>query len=536
MSMLSSTLTQAATCDKRTDTYRAAEPMCYGGLVTEAAAAATEIVHTDSGALAGAREGELRVFRNVPFAAPPVGERRFDAPGDVVPWIGVRDATKNGPIPPQSRSRLAEVMGDFTAEQSEDCLSLTVWTPAADAKRRPVLVWFHGGGFSSGAGSLPWYSGHVLARTGDIVVVSVNYRLGALGYLYLPGLSAGNLGLLDNVAALRWVRRNIERFGGDPGMVTVAGQSAGAMSILALMVSPLASGLFRRAIPQSTAIGRLARSAADAAAIGAQYAELLGVPSNDAAPLKAVPVSEILEAQGKIARLRGEFGNPSPPFMLTVDGTTISRDILDALHDGLGSDIDLMIGTTREESAAFCAIDPAIRGAGEAQLLDVFQRIFGAGAATYLDAYRERRPAATAQALLTDVITDEQFLIKMLRLADWRAAAGRPAYVYQFDWQSPSPKPFAACHCLELPFVFGNLEDWRDAPMLDGADPAAVSALSGTMQRAWIAFVRTGSPNDASVPHWAPYEPDRRTTMRFDSRVGPVDDLAGLAHRLPWPA
>ena len=494
-----------------------------------------KIVQTDAGALAGAREGELLVFRNVPFAAPPVGERRFAPPADVAPWTGVRDASKNGPIPPQGRSRLAEIMGDFTAEQSEDCLSLVVWTPATDARRRPVLVWFHGGGFSSGAGSLPWYSGHQLAVTGDIVVVSVNYRLGALGYLYLPGVSDGNLGLLDNIAALRWVQRNIERFGGDPGMVTVAGQSAGAMSILALMVSPAAAGLFRRAIPQSTAIGRLTRSPDDAAAIGAQYADLLGVPSSGRAMLQTIPVAEILEAQGKIARLRGEFANPSPPFMFTIDGTTIPRDILDALHDGLGSKIDLMIGSTREESAAFCAIDPAVQGADATRVFDVFRRIFGSEATTYLDAYRRRRPGATAQALLTDAITDEQFLIKMLRVAEWRAAAGRPAYVYQFDWPSPSPKHFAACHCLDLPFVFGNLEDWPDAPMLEGADPADITALSGVMQRAWIAFVRTGSPNNGTLPEWAPYEPARRTTMRFDRLVGPVDDLAGLGHRLPWP-
>ncbi|HEV8022804.1 MAG TPA: carboxylesterase/lipase family protein [Candidatus Lustribacter sp.] len=493
---------------------------------------ATLDVECDAGTLRGTRDRGALVFRNIPFAAPPVGDMRFEPPQDPQPWTGIRDATRNGPIAPQGRSRLADVMGDFSAGQSEDCLTLNVWTPAADAKQRPVLVFIHGGGFSSGAGSLPWYSGHVLAVANDIVVVTVNYRLGALGYLYLPGVSPGNLGLLDNVAALRWVQRNIARFGGDPLQVTVSGQSAGAMSTLAMMTSPAARGLFRRAISQSAAFGSLARTVEDAERIGAQFAQLLGVPSTDAQKFKTLPVGALLEASGKLARLRAEFANTSPPFLPTIDGTTIPREIVGALRDGAGRGIDLMIGTTREESAAFCAIDPGIQAATETQVFEVFERVFGASAAEQLDVYKRRRPQHTAQWLLTDIITDEQFLMTMLRVAEERANAGRPAYVYQFDWQSRAQRAFAACHCLELPFVFGNVEDWPDAPMLEGADPAEVMALGRVMVAAWGAFVRTGSPNHRDLPHWSPYEPARRTTMRFDRVTGPVDDLAGFAQRL----
>jgi para-nitrobenzyl esterase len=490
-------------------------------------------VECECGSLRGAHDRGALVFRNIPFASPPVGDLRFEPTQDPQPWSGVRDATRNGPIPPQGPSRLAAIMGDFSAEQSEDCLTLTVWTPAADAKQRPVLVFIHGGGFSSGAGSLPWYSGRTLAVANDIVVVTVNYRLGALGYLYLPGVSPGNLGLLDNIAALRWVQRNIGRFGGDPQHVTVAGQSAGAMSTLAMMASPAAQGLFRRAISQSAAFGRLARTAGDAERIGAQFAELLGVPRTDARTFKTLPVGVLLEASGKLARSLAEFANTSPPFLPTVDGTTIPREIVGALEGGAGSEIDLMMGTTREEAAAFCAIDPAIQAATETQVFAVFERVFGATAAEQLAGYKRRRPQHSAQWLLTDIMTDEQFLTTMLGAAEERANAGRAAYVYQFDWQSRSPRGFAACHCLELPFVFGNVEDWPDAPMLEGADPDEVTALGRVMVAAWGAFVRTGSPNHHDMPRWSPYESTRRTTMRFDRVVGPVDDLAGRAQRLP---
>ena len=219
------------------------------------------VVRTKAGELRGARENGIAVFRGVPYAAAPVGELRFAPPQPVPAWRGVRDASQDGPIPPQGRSRLAHVMGDFERPQSEDCLTLNIWTPAADSKKRPVLVWIHGGAFASGAGSLPWYSGERFAANGDVVVVSINYRLGALGFLCLPGVSDGNLGLLDQVAALRFVRDNIAAFGGDPDNVTVVGQSAGAASIAILMTMPQARGLFRRAILQSTPFGRMSRDA-----------------------------------------------------------------------------------------------------------------------------------------------------------------------------------------------------------------------------------------------------------------------------------
>ena len=483
-----------------------------------------------AGSLAGAREAGVFAFRGVPYAASPLGERRFRPPSAVEPWSGVRDATRNGPVPPQLRSRLADVMGDFPLEMGEDCLTLTIWTPAIDAQKRPVLVWFHGGAFSSGAGSLACYSGAKLAERGDLVVVGVNYRLGALGYLYAPGISEGNLGLLDQLAALRWVRDNIAAFGGDPSSVTVCGQSAGAMSALILMTMPEADGLFGRAILQSPAMTRMTRGAADAGAIGAQFVEKLG--AKDLAAMQAVPIADLLRVQGELSGMHAKFADAAPAFAPVIDGTVIPRDPLISLRERPAPSVEMLMGTTREESGAFCAIDPRIINATPEQVAGVFTREFGDRAVAEEAGYRRRRPGSDAPALLTDVLSDQQFLMQLLAFADWRSGAARPAYVYQFDWTpAHAAKRFGACHCIELPFVFGYDESWTGVPMLGDAQAPEIEALSDVIQQTWIAFTRTGKPDNAALPAWPRYDADRRTTMRFDRVVGPVDDLAGLRFR-----
>src|SRR5499427_10768326 len=301
------------------------------------------VVRTKAGDLRGARENGVAVFRGVPYAAPPVGDLRFAPPRPGQPWQGVRDARQDGPIAPQGRSRLAHVMGDFERPQSEDCLTLTIWTPAPDAAKRPVLVWLHGGAFSSGAGSLPWYSGERFAANGDMVVVSINYRLGALGFLYLPGVSDGNLGLLDQVAALRFVRDNIAAFGGDPDNVTVVGQSAGASSIAMLMTMPAARGLFRRAILQSTPFGRMSRKLEDAHRIGGRLLEVLGLKAEEAEKLKSLPFAQLLTAQSEVARLEKKFADALAPFWPVIDGRIYPGEVAPALKGGAGAEIDTMI-------------------------------------------------------------------------------------------------------------------------------------------------------------------------------------------------
>ncbi len=491
------------------------------------------VVRTKAGELRGARENGVAVFRGVPYAAPPVGDLRFAPPRPAQPWAGARDARQDGPIAPQARSRLAHVMGDFERPQSEDCLTLTVWTPAADAGKRPVLVWIHGGAFGSGAGSLPWYSGERFAANGDVVAVSINYRLGALGFLCLPGVSNGNLGLLDQVAALRFVRDNIAAFGGDPDNVTVVGQSAGASSIAMLMTMPAARGLFRRAILQSTPFGRMTRKLEDAHRIGRRLLEVLGLKPEQTAELKTLPTAKFVAAQGELARLEKKFADAMAPFWPVIDGDVLPTQVASALKSDAGADVDVMIGTTREEMAAFYCIDKEIERATAAAVEGVFAAVFKSGHREHYEEIRRMRASGSNGALLGDLMSDAMFRIGSLRMAEWRADQGRPAYVYQFDWQSPAG--FEACHCLEIPFVFNNFSNWIDSPMLEGANTAETAGLADAMHKAWIAFARTGRPDHARLPAWPPYRREDRMTMRFDSVIGPVSDLAGLAWRRPWP-
>jgi para-nitrobenzyl esterase len=495
------------------------------------------VVAIRSGRLRGARTNGVAVFRGVPYAAAPVGPLRFAPPQPLPAWQNVRDATQDGPIAPQGRSRLAHVMGDFERPQSEDCLTLTVWTPAADAAKRPVLVWIHGGAFSSGAGSLPWYSGEQFAAQDDIVVVSINYRLGALGFLYLPGISDGNLGLLDQIAALRFVRENIAAFGGDPDNITVVGQSAGAASIAILLTLPEAQGLFRRAIMQSTPFGRMSRMSEDAHRIGRRLLEVLGLDPKlspiDRDKLMALPAANFVAAQGEVARREKKFADAQAPFGPVIDGKVYPRDARVALQAGAGAAVDIMIGTTREEMAAFYCIDPEIDAAPMDAVENVFAAVFGAGYRPYYDELRATRAAKTNAALLGDLMTDAMFRVGSLRMAEWRADQGRPVYVYQFDWQSPAD--FEACHCVEIPFVFDNFVHWTDAPMLKGAPPEEIKGLTAAMHGAWAAFARTGKPDHPRLPPWPSYNRKERMTMRFDSTIGPVSDLAGLAWRKSWP-
>jgi para-nitrobenzyl esterase len=274
----------------------------------------------------------------VPYAGP---TPRFALPAPLHPWTGLRDAGADGPIPPQSHSRLAAVMGDFDQPQAEDCHSLTIWTPAADGRRRPVLFWIHGGGFSSGAGSLPWYDGAALAAAGDIVVVTPNYRLGPFGWLLAPGLSPANLGLRDQAAALDWVAAHIADFGGDPAAITVGGQSAGGYSTL-LLTRP---GQSRRAILQSAPLGLAPMPEARAIELGKMFLDLLeGDPA-------ALPAAQLLAAQGRLAAATARPNDPTPPFM-PVATDELAGDWRATLAD-IATRGDTLVGATAHEMAAF---------------------------------------------------------------------------------------------------------------------------------------------------------------------------------------
>jgi para-nitrobenzyl esterase len=481
------------------------------------------VARTALGDLRGVFTNGVATFRGVPFAAPPIGEHRFARAAPVAAWHGLRAATRHGPIAPQLPSRLRAAMGDFVRPQDEDCLTLTICTPAPDRRARPVLVWLHGGAWISGAGSLDWYDGSRLAREGDLVFVGVNYRLGALGWLHRPGIVDVEGGTSDMIAALEWVRDHIAAFGGDAARVTVMGQSAGATSIGRLLTLPDARDLFRRVIMQSSGFGRGALTSAVATERADQFLRLLAIDpqAGDAVTrLRAAEIPRLLQAQAELARANARFAQTMPMFMPVLPSPMMQAEMLDAIAAGADGK-EVLLGATADEVHAFFAADPAM----EAPAADAVVARFG-GEAT-LARYRARRPGASALDLLADLATDETFLMPAMHLAKALAAHGNGAHAYLFDWAPPGSR-FWSCHCIDLPFVFGNFDAWRDAAMLAGGDAAQMADLSAAMRRAWIAFVRTGDPAHDGLPAWPRHEAEKGQTMRFGARIGVVGDPAGI--------
>jgi para-nitrobenzyl esterase len=485
---------------------------------------------TKLGDLRGIVQNGVEAFYGLPYAAPPTGDYRFAPARPAVAWKGLRDATQHGPIAPQLKGRLAAVSGDSSSRpQSEDCLTLTICTPAADAKGRPVVVWLHGGAWMYGSGSSDQYNGAGLAREGDLVVVGVNYRLGALGWLYRPEIVDAELGLSDMVAALAWVQDNIASFGGDPARVTVMGQSAGAMSIARMLLMPEASGLFQRAIMQSAGLGRGFYSSGRATEIAEQFLHLLDIDpgaSNALARLRATDVPHLLEAQGKLTRANVRFAETAPPFMSIMPATVTPADFIDTLAAAAGDRV-VLIGTTADEVYAHYSTNPLMQDLLPADVLAVF------GSAARRSRYRVRHPGGSLLALLADLATEETYHRPIMQFADTMAARGCSPYVYLFSWAPPT-SPFRSCHNIELPFVFGTLKAWQGTPMLAGGDAAQMAELSTIMRQAWMSFIRDGSPEHSELPAWPRYDIVRRQTMCFGDRIGVVGDPTGFgqAHQL----
>ncbi len=480
-----------------------------------------DIARTACGDLRGVQDGGVLVFRGVPYAT----ASRFAAPKPIERWSGACDATQHGPIAPQPASRLRAAMGEFARPQNEDCLTLTIATPGTDDAKRAVIVFLHGGAYVSGAGSLDWYDGSVLAGDGDIVVVGVNYRLGAFGFLHLPGVAAGNMGLLDMVAALRWVRDNIDAFGGDPARVTLVGQSAGAHAVMCLLTMWETRGLFERAILQSAPAGWAPQSRAQGRASADALCRALGATPAD---LVTIPTARIIAAQTQLARENARFADIKPPFLPVFDTLAEPTAFLRAAASEAGSrDVAIIIGTSREEMHAFFAADPAMNPPDPEAMAAAFAELTGSADAVAL--YRRRRLGATEQELLGDLTTDHLFLFPSLAFADAVAEAGAEAWVYEFRW-SPTGSKFKACHCIELPFVFGNFAAWADAAMLAGGNQVEMAALSTAIRNAWCEFAESGDPHSPGLL-WPPYLRPTRQTMCFDTVLGAVGDPSGAAWR-----
>jgi para-nitrobenzyl esterase len=492
--------------------------------VTTARAGRVDTVDTRDGPVRGRVERALDgrpvgVFRGNTYASPPVGAGRFAPPVPAARWRDPLDASRFGPSAPQTvgGALAGLVPGMSVGPTSEDCLTLNVWTPGdgstSTRPARPVMVWFHGGAFTIGGASLETYDAARLAVEGDVVVVSCNYRLGALGF---ASVDAPNCGLLDQVAVLDWMQANAIAFGGDPSNVTVFGESAGAGCILHLLAAPAARGRFRRAIVQSGATNLTLSS--DAAAIVAEtFASRLGVALDDLDALRAASVGEVLAAQETTAA--ATFASVGMmPFHPVADGEVVSSTPLAAVQSGAGDDIELLIGTTRDEMRLFLGgVDTAL---DRDRLVRRVERLVGAEHAGALVAAYERsaepgrgRPGD----LWADLMTDSGMTRPAVAIADAHATRGRATYAYLFTWPAaPATVELGSCHAIDLPFTFGTLdrEGWSD--FVD--DAPAAEALSARVRAAWCAFAHAGDPG------WHAYDASRRATMRLGRDCGTVDD------------
>ena len=484
------------------------------------------LVRTIHGEVRGTVADGGYAFFGIPFAAPMTDSTRLRPPQPVRPWQGVRDATSYGATPPQVAPPTEGAGTDWdTGASDPDYLNLNVWTPDPHAVGLPVMVWIQGGQFEFSTTAS--YDASSFARDGVVCVV-FNWRVGADGFLYL-GDGIANLGLLDQVAALEWVRDSIASFGGDPGNVTVFGESAGAMSIGALLSMSRAGGLFRRAILQSGAAHHVSPPEI-ALRVGRYLAEKLGVPpARDA--IAALPVEQLLQAQAEIdaellagaipEQLGPEIVN-TMPWEPVVDGDVLSGIPIDRIAAGASSDVDLLVGTNVDDWRVFMAFLGAIdRVTDEALAGDVGVHghfavaSYGLPVEKALAAYRERYPGASPGELLSAVKTDWWVRIPALRLADAHAGAPAATYMYEFAWAVPG---LGAVHALEVPFVFDQLQ--KDVPLfqllLGGSHPPQV--LADTMHRAWVSFAANGDPG------WPRYDLARRATMRFDLQSDVIDD------------
>ena len=455
----------------------------------------------------------MAVFRGIPFAEPPVGALRFAAPRPVRGWGGVRDAVSYGPPPPQAAAfgmdRLArEAAGD-------DWLTINVWSPepGPDAGL-PVMVWIHGGAYTIGMSSLPEYDGGRLARDGPVVVVTFNYRVGIEGFTLIEGVPA-NRGLLDQIAALEWVHGNIRAFGGDPDRVTVFGESAGAGSVAALLAMPRAAGLFGRAIAQS--VQGTFFSPDLAADIASSCAAELGLRPTAAdlstvAPARLSAAGDAIGAKmGGWAQRWGQVGYRSIPFSPVIEADSLPVTPWQALADGAGRDIELLAGHTRDEQRLFTALDGRLGQVTEEQAetaLDMLAPGPDGGRR-----YREGFPAARPDELFETVNSDWMFRMPTLHLAEAQTAAGGRAHVYELTWPAPGMGGIlGACHGLDVPLVFGNLDRGQPAVLIGQSPNPEAEALSGRMRAAWTAFATHGDPG------WTAYDTERRLMQLFDAR------------------
>ena len=467
------------------------------------------ITSTQYGLILGREKNGVLLFNGIPYAEAPVGDRRFKRPVSPASWDDIRDATRFGPAAPQLPS--GGMTDSLSVNWNEDCLFLNVCTPGVDQKKRPVLVWIHGGAYRSGQGAVPWYNGTSFALNGDIVVVSINYRLGALGFTDLSRFgdsyaTSGINGICDQIRALKWVRDNISGFGGDPSKVTIAGESAGGFSVATLLGCEQAQGLFRRAIPQSGAAHHTLTEK-----VGRVVADLLmdELAVESIAELKEASVMDILKAQARadVRYNQMGIGNGVQAFYPVEQNEVLPIPLRESIRSGMGASVPVLTGTNKDENTLFVMekiSSERLRSQAETY-----------GSESLVDAYMEMLPGATETELAIELGTDFTFKIPAVRHVEDRIAQGADTWMYQFDWESRNVR-LKATHALEIPFVFNTLRSSGVDAFIGGGE--LPQAVSDEMHSVWTSFIQGDEPG------WPKYDLEKRTVKHFDNNSFLVDN------------
>ncbi len=487
-------------------------------------------VRLSYGTIRGTTTDKVHCFKGIPYAAPPVGDLRWRPPAPPIPWTGEREMFEFGASAMQgSLGAMGEMIGIAAGPTDENCLTLNVWTGNVTDEESPVMVWIHGGGNVVGSSAQPRFNGEYFVQRGGIVLVTVNYRLGAFGFLHSSELGAsGNEGLLDQIAALRWVRKEIRKFGGNPKDVTVFGQSAGGMDITQLMAMEAAAGCFDRAIPMSGALSpQVPRD--EAAATAARFAEKFGGYE----ALRSVPAQQILDHQQALTA--GQLGG-AVRFGPVRDGEVIRADAAIAIGEGTYTKgMPLLIGTARDEWGLWTGMDPAMQALDEAGLEKRVHRLFGDRAREGIEVYRNARlrrvDEVTPVALWRAIMTDSMFRIPAIRLAELHSHHTRETWMYVFDYESPAlDGRLGACHSIDVPFVFGTTGVGELARFC--GDTHLVRCLSEIIHDTYVAFGKYGNPANAMFD-WPGYDRIYRRTMRLGMKSR-MEDAPMEAERAFW--
>jgi len=488
------------------------------------------VVQTTFGPIAGVQDERVQVFHGIPYAAPPTGERRFRQALPPTKWLKPRPARLRTPACPQVFD-LDDPAEDGDQVMSEDCLTLNIWTPRADSKARPVMVFIHGGALEEGSAADSWLDGAALANAGDLVVVTVQYRLGALGFLELADIGgadfadSGNLGILDQILALRWVQQNVARFGGDPGNVTIFGESAGGASIHGLMAIPAARDLFHKVIIESGDPGQfLAQDRATN--IAREFMTLAHVTTVSA--LQKLSMEDMLRAQSRLF----DQGYGLATFAMVKDGRTFKTTPVQTVAADSRLSKPMIIGTNSEEMRYWIALDASpIDEQPQSVLGERLVRVFGSDAAGIIDAYKQHG-STYAEAVCT-LLGDAVFRMPSIRLAEINSTR-QPTFMYLFTYRSltrgPTGLEYGAMHGLELAFVF-HIDS--SAGYTYVGPKGSWSHLSDQMVEAWTRFARTGDPNGPALPSWPRYDVERRATMEFGQHSDLILDPYG-GERRAW--